>query len=139
MIFDKYIDKPSEIAKCTYAAFVAIMFGWIIAWFFIIQIDKIVGQTVLGCFTFWTIAKILIWMLPALWLIKLSGRDLNHVLNVSSYKKWLLWGVGLGSCVALVGVAWNYVNGNPIYPNQADCGLVDMLLIAPVFDGFLLA
>ena len=60
------------------------------------------------------------------------------MLNFSNYKQWLLWGVGIGFGVAVLGIAQNYLNGNSIFPTQFDYGLVNVLLISPVFEEFLI-
>ncbi len=129
--------SSSEVTRKTYILFSVIIILWIIAWILKIQIDEIAGKTALGSFTYWTTAKLLIWILPSLWLIRLSGRNLNLVFNLSNYKKWLLWGTGIGSGLALVGIARNYLNGSSIFPTRFDYALVNILLISPVFEEFL--
>jgi hypothetical protein len=133
------INSPNStrIVKQTYIMFGVIIVFWIIAWILKTQIDNITGETELGSFIYWTLAKLLLWILPSLWLIRLSGRNLKQVLNVSNYKQWLLWGVGIGFGVTLIGIAHNYLNGNPIFPTRFDYALVNVLLISPVFEEFL--
>ncbi len=138
MIVKKNSANSNRIVKQTYILFGMIIFFWIIAWVFKIQIDKVVGETELGSFTYWTTAKLLLWILPSFWLIRLSGRNLKQVLNFSNYKQWLLWGVGIGFGIALLGIAQNYLNGNSIFPTQFDYGLVNVLLISPIFEEFLM-
>lgn len=137
MIAEKNISNPSHIAKYTYFSFGLIMSLWVIAWIFKIQIDTVIHEIELGSFIYWTTAKFLIWILPSLWLIRLSGRTLNQVFNVSNYKTWLLWGLGLGSCIAVAGFAQNYMAGIPIVPTRVDYGRINALLISPIFEEFL--
>jgi membrane protease YdiL (CAAX protease family) len=138
MIAEKNSPNFSKIVKQTYILFTLIIAFWIIAWILKIQLDKMVGETEFGSFIYWTTAKLLIWILPSFWLIKLSGRNLNQVLNLQNYKRWLLWGVGIGFGIALIGVTRNYLNGNPILPKQFDYGLVNILIISPIFEEFLM-
>lgn len=138
MIAEQNIWNFNRIVKQTYLAFGVIIFFWIIVWIFKIQIDKVVAKTRLGSFIYWTTAKLLIWILPSFWLIRLSGRNFGQVLNFSNYKQWLLWGAGIGFGVAFLGIAQSYLNGSSIFPTQVDYGLANVLLISPVFEEFLL-
>lgn len=138
VVVEKTRADSNRIVKQTYIVFGLIIFVWIIAWLFKIQIDKVVSKTELGSFTYWTTAKLLIWILPSFWLIRLSGRNLKQVLNFANYKQWLLWGVGIGFGVAFLGIAQNYLNGNSIFPTQFAYGLVNVLLISPIFEEFLM-
>ena len=138
MVVEKNSANSNRFVKHTYIVFGVIIFFWIIAWLFKIQIDKVVSETDLGNFTYWTTAKLLIWILPSFWLIRLSGRNLKQVLNFSNYKQWLFWGFGIGFGVALLGIAQSSLNGKAIFPTQFDYGLVNVLLISPIFEEFLM-
>lgn len=91
-----------------------------------------------GSFIYWTTAKVLIWLLPAGWLIRLSGRNLKQIFNITNYKGWLLWGGGIGLTIALTEFIPNYLNGNPLLPTELSYVLVNILIIAPTFEEFLI-
>ena len=138
VMLGKTSRDQAEIVRKTYIAFIALICVWIIAWIVKIQLDKIAGKTDLGSFIYWTTAKLLIWIAPALWLIRLSGRNLKQVFNLPNYKRWLLWGAGVGLILALPGMILNYVKGTSILQNQFDYGLVNALVISPIFEELLI-
>jgi membrane protease YdiL (CAAX protease family) len=133
-------QKPIKIVRKTYLTFSMIIFMWIIAWILKVQLDGAVDwlSTGIGGFTYWTSAKLLLWILPALWLVRVSGRRLTQVFNLSNYRQWLLWGGVLGFLVALTGLIPSYVKGNPILPTQFDYAVVNVLVISPIFEEFLM-
>jgi hypothetical protein len=64
-------------------------------------------RTDYGAFLYWTTAKLVLWVLPALALIHRPGRSLAAVLGLRRLRALFLWGGGVG----LVLVA----NGLPLY------------------------
>lgn len=132
--------KPQRIVRLTLITFVALTLVWTLAWMLKVHLDTQVVwlTTSFGGFVFWTIAKILIWILPALWLIHLSGRSLGQVFNVSNWKKWLAWGGIVGFLIALTGFIPHYLAGVPLLPTKFSFALLNVLLIAPVFEEFLM-
>ena len=60
------------------------------------------------------------------------------MLNFPNCKQWLLWGIGIGFGVAFLGFAQNYLNGNSIFPAQSNYGSINVLLISPILEEFLM-
>jgi uncharacterized protein len=137
MIVPENIPDSREIVSHTYFIFGAIIVFWILAWILKIQMDKVAVITELGSFIYWTAAKLLLWILPSVWLIRLSRRDLKQVWNLSNFKQWLRWGLEIGLALAMIGGLKNYLRGSPVFPTRLDYGLVNALLISPLFEEFL--
>ena len=135
------INQPSpHLVRWTYLTFLILILAWITAWIVKLELDGTYHwlETGAGSSAYWTSAKLLIWILPALGLIRLSGRSLKQVFNFSNYKAWLLWGGGIGLAIALTGLIPNVLSGDPILPTQFSYALLNVLLISPTFEEFLL-
>lgn len=132
--------KKYSLIKQTYIVYVALIGVWIITWLLKINLDILFPEltTSSGSFMFWTLAKIGIWILPALYLIRLSWRKLSEVFNLSNWKSWLAWGTWIGFLIALTAWVPNYLAWNPIFPTKLSFSLVNVLLIAPFFEEFLI-
>jgi membrane protease YdiL (CAAX protease family) len=133
-------QAPSLITQ-TYLAYAVLMSVWIGAW---ISKTNVLDQeftwltTSLGSFVFWTVAKIFIWLLPAYWLIRQSGRTVKEVFNFPNWRRWLGWGGSIGLLIALTGFIPNFLSGQPIFPTELSIPLFSILAIAPLFEEFLL-
>ncbi len=138
------MNKPSSsrlgIVKSTYIIFIALIVAWIGAWMLKNSLDQRLDwlATSGGSFLYWTTAKIIIWILPTLWLLRLSGRSIHGVLNLSNRRGWLIWGGGIGLLLALTGFIPNYLQGNEVLPTQLSFPLLNVLVIAPAFEEFLM-
>ncbi len=130
----------NRIVSTTYLAFATIIAVWIAAWIAKVQLDVSVPwmATSVGGFVYWTTAKLLFWVLPAYWLIRLEGRDLKQVLNIANLKGWLFWGGGVGLLIALSGWIPKILAGKPLFQFQPSFTLLNVVLIAPLFEEFLL-
>jgi membrane protease YdiL (CAAX protease family) len=114
--------------------------GWTLAWMLKQHLDAEQGwlATGSGSFLYWTAAKLLLWILPALWLIRQSGRGPGEVLNLTNWRGWLAWGGGIGILIALSAIVPNYLSGRPLLAAEFSLPLVNALAIAPVFEEFLM-
>jgi membrane protease YdiL (CAAX protease family) len=132
--------RTENFVKRTYIVFAVQMAAWIGAWLLKISLEKISPwmQHNLGSFSYWTIAKIVLWIIPAFWLIRSSRRSIAEVLNLQNWKAWLGWGGGIGLLIGLTGIIPKYVQGRPILPTEFSFSLLNVLIIAPVFEEFLM-
>lgn len=87
---------------------------------------------------YWTTAKIILWIIPSLWLLRISGRTVREVLNLANWRSWLGWGGGLGLLIALTGIIPNYLSGSPILPTEFSFSLLNVIVIAPTFEELLM-
>ena len=129
-----------RIVKSTYLAFVLLMMAWIGAWLLKISLEQSVLwlTTSKGSFFYWLTAKLVIWIVPALWLLRLSNRSLRKVFNFPQWKGWLIWGGGIGLLIALTGIIPNYLQGNDLLPTQFSFPLLNLLVVAPILEEFLM-
>jgi len=127
-------------ANQTVLAYAGIMLAWTLAWVLKISIiDEAFPCLAIGAcsFAWWTAAKALIWILPALWLCRLSGRTLKETLNLANWESVLAWGGGIGLAIALTGFVPAYLDGRQLLPNAWSIPLFSALFVAPTFEEFL--
>lgn len=130
----------NRIVQTTFLTFACTIAAWIGAWILKTRLDGSFAwfSAGLGSFLYWTAAKLLIWIAPALWLLERAGLSAREVLGLRNWRAGLAWGGGVGLLIALTGIIPNYLQGRPIFPAQLDFGLVNVLLIAPTFEEFLM-
>lgn len=113
--------------------------AWIGAWLLKRLLDPhspwIAAQA--GGFAYWTAMKILLWILPSLLLIRLSGRSLRDVVGVSRLRSAVLWGGLTGLTLGLISMATKAAMHKPLLEVSWSWPLVSVVLVAPVFEEFL--
>ena len=130
-----------QLVNRTYGVFGSLIAVWILAWMLkVYVVDPRVAwiTTSVGSFTYWTIAKVFIWIVPALWLIRIARRSLREVFNVSNWRSWLAWGGGVGFLIAMTGFLESYFGGQPLLPTEFSIPLFSVLAVAPTFEEFLI-
>ncbi len=83
-----------------------------------------------GSFAYWTALKILVWVLPALWLMSASG-PVADTLGFTRIGATLALGLGAGLVLALLNVA---LKGWELAPPQLSWALLNAALIAPMVE-----
>ena len=129
-----------RLATRTLVAFALILLLWTLAWALKVRLDSRFAwlTTSAGGFVFWTVAKMLLWLTPAVWLVRLSGRTSRGVWNFSHWRGWLAWGMGTGGCIALTGFIPHILRGVPPLPAAWSFALVNVLVVSPIFEEFLM-
>jgi membrane protease YdiL (CAAX protease family) len=123
-----------------YRVYAVLMAAWIAAWILKVSLDPRAAWLTsdLGGLLYWTAAKIAIWILPAVWLVRASGRTLGQVFNVQRWKRWLAWGGGIGVAIALTGWLPKAAAGQPLFGSAIGFPLVNSFFVAPLFEEFLI-
>ena len=129
-----HFDKKAIIV------FLLILIAWISAWNIKIVLDSnfdVFTDEWLS-FLYWTIAKLIIWILPALWLVKKNGQTIRDMFNAPSWRNCFAWGFGLGGILMMLSIGRHYFNHIPILPSRVSFALVNAIIIAPIFEEFLI-
>lgn len=85
-------------------------------------------------FTYWLIMKLLLWVLPAILIIRLSGRRLQEVLGLKRVVPIAVWGGGVGLLLAMSGFGLKYAFGKALLPASFGWPHVNALLVAPLVE-----
>jgi membrane protease YdiL (CAAX protease family) len=84
-----------------------------------------------GSFTYWTALKVLVWLIPALWLIKASGRSLADAFGFNRIGAMLAWGLAAGLLLAVLNIAVrDMVPPSP----ELSWALLNAALVAPIVE-----
>jgi membrane protease YdiL (CAAX protease family) len=129
-----------HLVRSTLLLYAVIMLAWTLAWLLKIRfLDPHFPwfTTSAGSFLWWTSVKIIVWMVPAGWLIRLSGRTLRDLVGLANWKRAVAWGGGLGLVAAGSRLIPMIPGGVPHLPTAFSFALLNTLLIAPVFEEFL--
>lgn len=109
--------KGMSLSRRTLHAFAGVLLAWTITWLAKVRlIDGLMPwlTTDAGGFAFCTLAKAIIWIAPAVMLVRLSGRSVRDVLSVRRPISWLTWGAGCGLALALTAVVPRWLTGQTL-------------------------
>jgi membrane protease YdiL (CAAX protease family) len=120
--------------------FGALIIAWCAAWFIKVALDQrfIFVSAEAGSAVYWLTAKVLLWIIPACWLVWNSKRRFVDVFNFADWRRWVLWGGLVGIAIALTGIIPKWWNGVSVFPSRFDYGTLNVLVIAPLFEEFLM-
>ena len=130
----------NHLVGSTLLAYAGIMVAWTLAWLLKIHfVDAHLEwfATSVGSFVWWTSVKTIVWIVPALWLIWLSGRTLQDVAGLANWKRALAWGLGLGLVAALTRLVPAMLGGQALVPAAFSIALLNTLIVAPIYEELL--
>jgi membrane protease YdiL (CAAX protease family) len=130
----------NHLVPGTLLVYVFIMVTWTLAWnlkISVIDVHLPWFTTSTGSFLWWTSVKAVVWLAPALWLIRLSGRTPQEVFGLANWRRALAWGGGLGLVAASTRLVPAISGSSPLLPAAFSLALLNTLLIAPIFEEFL--
>ena len=130
------LQPKKNLPGIAFAYMAALFLTWGGAWFFAIWLreQNTWFAAPFGAFVYWLIMRIVLWVLPSLYLIRLSGRGIREVLGFHRVKEILLWG-------GIAGLVWGgktplfgMLSGQPIGPIQWDWSFVTAVVYAPLVE-----
>ncbi|HKV39849.1 MAG TPA: CPBP family intramembrane glutamic endopeptidase [Blastocatellia bacterium] len=116
------LTAPARRRSSSQAALKAVGFAftlyvvWIGAWLFDFQLERHIAwiNTDAGQAIYWLIMKLVVWVLPALVLIRMIGGNLADVIGLKSGRSIILWGGGVGLVLGGIAVATKVVSHNAV-------------------------
>jgi membrane protease YdiL (CAAX protease family) len=110
--------------------------AWIGAWFLERALEP--GSDWLtthgGQFAYWTTMKLLIWVLPSLALISLSGCRLHDIYTLKPWRSIMIWGGGAGLVFAAGALATRALNHDPLFTPSLDWSFAGGVIVAPLVE-----
>jgi membrane protease YdiL (CAAX protease family) len=85
-------------------------------------------------FFYWLLMKLLLWVLPALLIIRCSGRSVLDVLGLKRVVPILLWGGGVGLLLFMIAFVSKYAGGRMILPGSFGWPFLNAVLVAPLVE-----
>ncbi|NTV31320.1 CPBP family intramembrane metalloprotease [candidate division WWE3 bacterium] len=126
------------IVRQSLEVYAAIICVWIVLWIIKSPINDpstFLGSS-LGGVLFWTVAKVIVWILPSLYLIRFSNRTVGDVFNVTAWRQWLVWGVGSGMLVAIINTIPKIMANQPLVPPHFAISYMSAGFITPILEEF---
>lgn len=132
-------QRLTKLSRITVVTYLGIIGVWVIAWMTKTSLLSNIPwfETPVGDFLYWTTAKVLIWILPAFWLLRVSKRTVRELYALKSIKKSLIWGGGIGIVIVIFDLISKYLAHQPII-STSGFALVNVLVVAPIFEEFLM-
>ncbi len=84
-----------------------------------------------GNFLYWLVLRILLWVLPSLWLIRRMGRPLREIVGLAHDRSILLWGGLAGIIWGGKTVFYRLFVGLPLHPIVWDWSFVTAVIYVP--------
>ena len=131
-------QQKKHIALIAVVAFFIILLAWIGAWllWFSLESHFEIAKTEWAGFIYWLIAKTILWIMPAIWILKRCGK-VSEVFIIRSWKKTLAFGFGIGGALLAMSVGSRIVTDNWSMPYTSLISFLGVVIIAPVFEEFL--
>ncbi|MBZ5553886.1 MAG: CPBP family intramembrane metalloprotease [Acidobacteriia bacterium] len=132
---DRLRHSPAVIAW-TYLYVVFLYVAWVLAWLLERALERRSGwiTTSGGQFGYWFVMKLLLWIFPALILIRLSGRPLGEVVGLRRLQSALLWGTGVGLCLGAVVWIQRSVTHQPLFHPVLNWPFLSGVCVAPIIE-----
>ena len=112
--------------------------AWVGAWVLARHLELSVEwmTTTEGRFTYWLIAKALLWLLPAFALIRASGRTFKEVMGFEHVRSIFFWGGGIGLLLGAITLAVKLASHQPLFSSPIGLPLFSGVLLAPLFEEY---
>ena len=130
-----------SLTRSTLLGVAALLVAWTLTWMAKVHVFDAAAPwltTAAGSVVFWTIAKLVVWVVPALWLYRASGRRVGDELALRRPATWLRWGGGVGLAIALVAFVPRVLAGQPLVTLHLSYATLTALVIAPMLEEFLM-
>jgi membrane protease YdiL (CAAX protease family) len=89
-----------------------------------------------GRLAYWTVMKLLLWVIPAMMLLRSSGHRLRDVLGLGRVRSILVWGGGIGLLFAAVALVTKAITHRPLFAPQLGWPFLGGVIVAPIVEEF---
>jgi membrane protease YdiL (CAAX protease family) len=109
---------------------------WIGAWVIERALEPHVGwlQVSGGRLLYWLVMKLLLWIIPALVLIRLSGRTFREVMGLGRMRAILVWGGGVGLLLGATVLAAKTLGHQPLFSSRLGWPLFSGVIVSPIIE-----
>jgi membrane protease YdiL (CAAX protease family) len=125
--------------RCLFFTFLfvpALYFAWIGAWLLELTLQhRLKWMGTLGAQTlYWTLAKLIVWVFPAIVLICYSGRRVEDVIGLGRVKSIAIWGCGAGLLLGIVALAQRAIYHHSLFSLTLNWSFLSGVIISPVVE-----
>jgi membrane protease YdiL (CAAX protease family) len=92
------------------------------------------AATSTGQFAYWQVMKLLVWILPAVALVRASGRSWRDIFGLNRVRAILLWGGGVGLLFAASALITRAIGHRPLFSPRLTWAFVGGVIVAPAVE-----
>lgn len=136
MIKSKSEFFANHIVSVTVIYVFALYAAWIFAWLLERQLEyhfaffaSAMAQTI-----FWIMMKMLLWILPSVILIHLSGRTLRETINIKHIKSVVFWGGGTGLVLGGITLLTRLFSHQPLFSFALSWSFFNGVIVSPIVE-----
>jgi hypothetical protein len=134
----KMLHNPASRPSLAYTfLFVPALYAaWVGAWLFELFLQhRFSWMGRLGAQTlYWTLAKLIVWVCPAIALIRFSGRRIEDVLGFGRIKSIIIWGCGAGLLLGVIALVQKAIFHHSLFSLTLNWSFLSGVIISPVVE-----
>ena len=128
--------SPSQTVLAVFVFLVFLFLTWMGAWVLerAIEPSVVFISTSQGQFLYWLGMRLLLWVLPALLLIRYSGRSLSEVMGSTRLRAAVIWGGGIGLVLGVITLGSKVLGHQPLLSSSEALAVVSAVVVAPIIE-----
>lgn len=128
--------SPSGVAATAVAFALCLYIAWIGAWllgrWLESHVDWMATNGARSCY--WLVMKLVLWIVPALVLMPLTGRSLREAIGLGRVREIVLWGGGVGIILGVITAIVKTLGHQPLFASPMGWPLFGGVLVAPIVE-----
>jgi membrane protease YdiL (CAAX protease family) len=132
-------NSSRKTARITIFLIWLIYVAWIGAWVIeqAIESHSVLLSTSRSRFFYWLGMKLLFWILPALFIIRVSKQKNFKVMELKRLPSAIIWGVGSGLIIGVISVITKLFTYQPIFSFSLSWSLLGGVIVTPILEEIL--
>ncbi len=130
------ILKSTSIVKITMIYIFVLYIAWIGAWLLERWLSQQFNllQSIMAQSIYWLLMKLLLWILPSILLIHLSGRKLSDVIGFKRMAFALQWGVGVGLFLGVITIITRVFAHKMLFTFDLSWTFLSGVIVSPIVE-----
>jgi len=131
-----HASEPRHALRGTLCFALLLYVSWVGAWVLEQELEhrSVWMTTSGGRFAYWTAMKLLLWVLPAVILLRRAGPRLCEVMGLRRVRSIVLWGGGIGLVFAASALITRAIGHRPLFASRVGWPFVGGVIVAPIVE-----
>lgn len=132
-------NSSRKIVRITIFSILLIYVAWIGAWVIeqTIESHSVLLSTSMSRFFYWSGMKLLLWILPAFFIIRVSKQKNFKVMDFKRLPSAIIWGVGSGLILGAITIITKLFTYQPIFSFSLSWSLLSGVIVSPILEEIL--
>ena len=132
-------NSSRKIVRITIFSILLIYVAWIGAWIIeqTIESHSVLLSTSMSRFFYWLGMKLVLWILSALFIIRISKQENFKVLDLKRLPSGMIWGVGSGLIIGAITVITKLFTYQAIFSFSLSWSFLGGVIVAPILEEIL--